>query len=75
MPQRKILLQTGSANYRPPADRGKAAPKLRVIEEVIAEEEEEEEEEEDEEDEDEAVLHRSESSPLCAFPSTFARSV
>ena len=45
MPYRKILLQTGSANYRPPVERGKAAPKLKVIEEAILEEEEEEEEE------------------------------
>jgi hypothetical protein len=37
------LLQTGSANYRPPVERGKAAPKLKVIEEVIFEEDEEEE--------------------------------
>lgn len=44
MPYRKILLQTGSANYRPPVERGKAAPKLKVIEEAILEEEEEEEE-------------------------------
>ena len=29
MPFRKILLQTGSANYRPPVERGKAAPKLK----------------------------------------------
>ena len=43
MPYRKILLQTGSANYRPPVERGKAAPKLKVIEEAILEEEEEEE--------------------------------
>jgi hypothetical protein len=42
MPYRKILLQTGSANYRPPVERGKAAPKLKVIEEVIFEEDEEE---------------------------------
>ena len=43
MPFRKILLQTGSANYRPPVERGKAAPKLKVIEEVIFEEDEDDE--------------------------------
>jgi len=41
MPNRKILLQTGSANYRAPAERGKSAPKLKAIEEAIFEEEEE----------------------------------
>ena len=58
---RKILLHTGSSNYRPPTDRGKSAPKLKVIEEVIQEEEEEEEEQ----DHLVAPLHRSSSSPLC----------
>ena len=47
MPFRKILLQTGSANYRPPVERGKAAPKLKVIEEVIFEEDEDDELDED----------------------------
>jgi len=42
MPYRKILLQTGSANYRAPVERGKAAPKLKVIEEAIIEEGEDE---------------------------------
>lgn len=44
MPYRKILLHTGSSNYRPPHERGKSAPKLKAIEEedVIVEEEEDE---------------------------------
>lgn len=53
LPRRKILLCTGSANYRPPTQRSKSAPKLMAIEEAedddvfqtynLAEEEEEEE--------------------------------
>ncbi len=48
MPYRKILLHTGSSNYRPPHERGKSAPKLKAIEEedTLVEEEEEDEEEE-----------------------------
>lgn len=34
LPRRKILLSTGSMNYRPPLERSKSAPKLMVIEEV-----------------------------------------
>jgi hypothetical protein len=30
MPYRKILLHTGSSNYRPSPDRSKSAPKLKV---------------------------------------------
>lgn len=41
MPFRKIMLQAGSSNYRPPHEKGKSAPKLKVIEEVIVEEDEE----------------------------------
>ena len=41
MPFRKIMLQAGSSNYRPPLEKGKSAPKLKVIEEVIFEEDEE----------------------------------
>eukprot|EP00094_Tigriopus_californicus_P010052 TCALIF_09693-PC protein Name:"Similar to FAM43A Protein FAM43A (Homo sapiens)" AED:0.27 eAED:0.27 QI:0/0.66/0.75/1/0.66/0.75/4/197/673 len=37
MPYRKILLHTGSSNYRPSIDKGKAAPKLKVIEEAAHE--------------------------------------
>ena len=37
MPQRKMLLNTGSMNYRPPLERGKAASKLKMIEEVSSE--------------------------------------
>ena len=47
MPYRKLLLQAGSSNYKPPIERSKSAPKLSSIEEVVHEEEEEEEEEED----------------------------
>ena len=55
MPFRKIMLQAGSSNYRPPIEKGKSAPKLKVIEEVIYEEEEDdllEEVDEDGEQED-----------------------
>lgn len=41
MPRRKILLSTGSANYRPPLERSKSAPKLTIIEENLGEEDEE----------------------------------
>lgn len=41
MPQRKILLHTGSINYRPPISRGRSAPKLHVIEEGNLEEDQE----------------------------------
>lgn len=40
MPRRKILLSTGSNNYRPPLERSKSAPKLVSIEENIEEEDE-----------------------------------
>ncbi len=39
MPYRKILLHTGSSNYRPPHERGKSAPKLKAIEEEFVDEE------------------------------------
>ncbi|XP_067014577.2 uncharacterized protein [Anabrus simplex] len=42
LPRRKILLSTGSHNYRPPLERSKSAPKLMVIEESVEEEVEEE---------------------------------
>lgn len=38
IPRRKILLSTGSHNYRPPLERSKSAPKLTSIEEIIEEE-------------------------------------
>ncbi|XP_030748224.1 uncharacterized protein LOC115876554 [Sitophilus oryzae] len=38
MPRRKILLNTGSQNYRPPLERSKSAPKLSSIEEILEEE-------------------------------------
>ncbi|XP_014246447.1 protein FAM43A [Cimex lectularius] len=41
LPRRKILLSTGSQNYRPPLERSKSAPKLMSIEESVEEEEEE----------------------------------
>lgn len=40
MPRRKILLSTGSTNYRPPLERSKSAPKLTMIEENLIEENE-----------------------------------
>merc|ERR1712001_357630 len=60
MPFRKIMLQAGSSNYRPPLEKGKSAPKLKVIEEVIVEEDEDQlsssNPEDDDEDEDELTL-------------------
>lgn len=38
IPRRKILLSTGSNNYRPPLERSKSAPKLTSIEENLEEE-------------------------------------
>lgn len=38
LPRRKILLSTGSYNYRPPLERSKSAPKLMAIEETQEEE-------------------------------------
>lgn len=40
LPRRKILLSTGSHNYRPPLERSKSAPKLMSIEESLEEYEE-----------------------------------
>lgn len=40
LPRRKILLSTGSQNYRPPLERSKSAPKLMSIDESLEEEEE-----------------------------------
>lgn len=40
IPRRKILLSTGSTNYRPPMERSKSAPKLTIIEENLEEDEE-----------------------------------
>lgn len=42
MPYRKLLLQAGTSNYKPPIERSKSAPKLTSIEEAELEEEEEE---------------------------------
>lgn len=38
IPRRKILLSTGSHNYKPPLERSKSAPKLTSIEEIVEEE-------------------------------------
>lgn len=40
LPRRKILLSTGSHNYRPPLERSKSAPRLMSIEESLEEDEE-----------------------------------
>lgn len=48
IPRRRLLLSTGAANYRPPLERSKSAPKLGAIEESIEEEDEEELEHSDE---------------------------
>lgn len=47
MPYRKLLLQAGTSNYKPPIERSKSAPKLSSIEEAVHEEDEEVEEEEE----------------------------
>jgi Phosphotyrosine interaction domain (PTB/PID) len=60
MPYRKLLLQAGTANYKPPIERSKSAPKLTAIEEAEFEEEEEDDMEDDDEelqDEDVAYAH------------------
>ncbi|XP_015915973.1 protein FAM43A-like [Parasteatoda tepidariorum] len=40
LPRRKLLLSTGSTNFRPPLERSKSAPKLTAIDEIEEEEEE-----------------------------------
>lgn len=40
LPRRKILLSTGSHNYRPPLERSKSAPRLMSIEESLEEDDE-----------------------------------
>lgn len=37
LPRRRILLSTGAANYRPPLERSKSAPKLGPIDEISEE--------------------------------------
>ena len=49
MPYRKLLLQTGTCNYKPPIERSKSAPKLTSIEEADMEEEFVDSEDDDEE--------------------------
>ncbi|GFY57383.1 protein FAM43A [Trichonephila inaurata madagascariensis] len=39
IPRRKLLLSTGSTNFRPPLERSKSAPKLTAIDEIEEEEE------------------------------------
>jgi len=48
MPYRKLLLQAGTSNYKPPIERSKSAPKLTSIEEADMEEEEFEESDDEE---------------------------
>lgn len=60
MPFRKIMLQAGSSNYRPPLEKGKSAPKLKVIEEVILEEDEEQISDQEDDDEDDELTLTSE---------------
>jgi len=62
MPYRKLLLQTGTCNYKPPIERSKSAPKLTSIVEAELEEEEEGEEERlsrvaEEEGEEAVMIH------------------
>ncbi|XP_054711305.1 protein FAM43A-like [Uloborus diversus] len=40
IPRRKLLLSTGSTNFRPPLERSKSAPKLTAIDEIEEEDEE-----------------------------------
>jgi len=67
MPYRKLLLQTGTCNYKPPIERSKSAPKLTSIVEAELEEEEEWEDERlsrvAEEDVEEAVMLHCDSVP------------
>ena len=49
MPYRKLLLQTGTCNYKPPIERSKSAPKLTSIEEADMEEEFDDSDDDDEE--------------------------
>ena len=49
MPYRKLLLQSGTSNYKPPIERSKSAPKLTSIEEADLEEEDFNDSDEDEE--------------------------
>lgn len=52
LPRRKLLLATGSHNYRPPLERSKSAPKLMVIEESAEEDEDGDGDGDDDEDVD-----------------------
>jgi len=70
--RRKILLHTGSSNYRPPHERGKSAPKLKSIEEAIVEEDEEEEEEARAMEEAELHQQRNDNIALDAGPDRLA---
>ena len=76
MPYRKLLLQAGTNNYKPPIERSKSAPKLTSIEEAELEEEEEaeyeyEEEEEEENDDTEDQLELRHIAEVHIDPLTF----
>ena len=81
MPFRKIMLQAGSSNYRPPLEKGKSAPKLKVIEEVIFEEDEEDQDMEQDPDDHRQTYQITVSRPLvdtfkmylCADTATFCQ--
>lgn len=68
MPYRKVLLQTGTCNYKPPIERSKSAPKLTSIVEADLEEEEEWSEAlprvAEEEEEEAVVVHCTPASPV-----------
>jgi len=70
-PRRKLLLQTGSLNFRPPVSRSKSAPRLGSIDEENEEDDEEEETEADDDldmtliDEREEEVDLSDIESLC----------
>lgn len=60
LPRRKILLSTGSMNFKPPLDRSRSAPRLMSIEESNEDDLEEEDEQDQEDDlEDEGLMNSS----------------
>lgn len=65
LPRRKVLLSTGSSNYRPPLERSKSAPKLGAIEESL---EEEDEEAINSEVEEEYIVEEDEPTPVFIQP-------
>uniref|UniRef100_A0A914HTQ3 PID domain-containing protein n=1 Tax=Globodera rostochiensis TaxID=31243 RepID=A0A914HTQ3_GLORO len=58
-PRRKVVLQTGTLNFRPPLSRSRSMPRLCAIDEEEARAEEEQDEAEVEDDEYEEELHLS----------------